>query len=335
MHGGLQGDNEDSKIDMKEINIWDIENIKIGNAEDVTGGTGITVILCESGAVAGVDVRGGGPASRETQLLSPLAAADKIHAVVLSGGSAFGLDAAGGVMQYLAEKDIGFDTGVARVPLVCQSCIFDLQIGRSDAYPDKAMAYDACKNAGGEFLMGCHGAGTGATVGKYLGTEYMMKSGLGAYAVQIGELKMGCVVCVNALGDVYDAESGKQLAGLLGEDKKSIRSTEQEMYKTCGAPKNLFTGNTTIGAIITNARFDKAGMNKISAMAHNGLARTINPVHTMADGDSIYALGTGNVTADINTAGTLAAYVTARAVNVAVKSAQPMYGLLGLDNSGR
>ena len=308
---------------MKEINILDIENVKIGNAEDKVGKTGITVILCEGGAPAGVDVRGGGPASRETELLNPLAAADKIHAVVLSGGSAFGLDAAGGVMQYLEEKNIGFDTGVTKVPLVCQSCIFDVVVGSKDARPDKKMAYTACQNAEkGNFSCGNVGVGTGATVGKLLGPDFMMKSGVGAYAAQIGDIKVGAVVCVNALGDVFDKDSGKQIAGLLAEDKKTLLNTTDMMCKMIETPHNLFTGNTTIGAVITNAAFNKSQLCKIAAMAQNGLARVIDPVHTMADGDSVYALSTGNKTADINVVGTLAAHVMAKAINVAVISAQ-------------
>jgi L-aminopeptidase/D-esterase-like protein len=318
---------------MKEISILDIENIKIGNAQDVEGGTGLSVVICEKGAAAGLDIRGGGPAGRETQLLNPLSAAEKIHAVVISGGSAFGLDAAGGVMKYLEEKNIGFETGITKVPLVCQSCIFDLIVGSPYARPDKDMAYKACENAEkGELKLGNYGAGTGATVGKYLSTGYMMKSGLGAYALQLGEIKIGALVCVNALGDVFDIKSGKQIAGLLSEDKHALRSTEEEMYRAQGRPFDVFTGNTTIGTVVTNAGFDKTKMNKIAAMAQNGFARVIRPVHTTADGDSVYALSVGEVQADINTVGTLAAYVLATAVNIAVKSAKPVYGLQSCDS---
>lgn len=309
---------------MKEIAITDIEHIKIGNAEDRENATGCTVILCEKGAAAGIDVRGGGPASRESELLNPVAAADKIHAVLLSGGSAFGLDAAGGVMEYLEQRNVGVDTGVAKVPLVCCSCLFDLQLVNKQVRPDKAMGYQACS---GTYTDGNHGAGTGATVGKYRGTEYMMKTGIGSYAVQIGDLKVGAVVAVNALGDIFDYRTGTQIAGLLNEEKNGYLSTEEEMYKQCEKVTDLFTGNTTIGAVITNGSFNKAQMNKIAAMAQNGYARAVRPVHTEADGDTIYALSVGDVTADINGVGTLAAQVTAEAIKKAVYAADPAYGL--------
>ncbi len=316
---------------MKEISILEIENIKIGNAEDREGATGCTVILAEKGATAGVDVRGGGPASRETQLLNPVAAAEVIHAVLLSGGSAFGLDAAGGVMKYLEQRDIGVDTGVAKVPLVCASCLFDLQLVTKDVRPDKEMGYRACVNAdqgSGNYQDGNFGAGTGATVGKFKGPDHMMKTGIGSYASQVGDIQVGAVVAVNALGDIFDHATGLQIAGLLNEEKNGLLSTEQEMYKQAGEIRDLFTGNTTIGAVITNAKFSKTQMNKIAAMAQNGYARSIRPVHTQADGDTLYALSVGDVTADINAVGTLAAQVTAEAIKKAVFSAESAYGLL-------
>lgn len=314
---------------MKEIAITDIKQIKIGNAENKQAATGLTVLLCDGGAVCGVDIRGGGPASRETPLLNPLAAAERIHAVLLSGGSAFGLDAAGGVMQYLEERGIGFDTGIAKVPLVCQSCIFDLGIGDKSVRPAKEMAYAACERAqSNNFQSGNYGAGTGATVGKLLGGDYMMKTGIGAYAVELENgLQVGAVVCVNALGDVYD-ERGKQVAGLLDEAKAGLRSTKELMYASCGAPVTTpLHANTTIGAVVINAGFSKSEMNKIAAMAHNGYARAIAPVNTTADGDSVYALSVGTLTADINIVGTLAADVVQRAIYSAVWDAESAYGL--------
>ncbi len=311
---------------MKEIKINEIENIKIGRAEDFKNGTGCSVIIAENGMAAGCDIRGGGPASRENGLLDPVAAAEVIHAVLLSGGSAFGLDAAGGVMQYLEEKNIGFETGVAKVPLVCQSCIFDLGVANSRVRPDKKMGYDACVNAEkNEHPEGCFGVGTGATVGKYRGSEFAMKSGVGIYAVQIGELKAGAIMAVNALGDVYGTD-GRIIAGLLDRDKTGFLNTEQEMYKDYSVISNMFTANTTIGAFITNAKFTKTQLTKIASMAQNGMARSISPVHTMADGDTIYALSAGEVCADINIVGTLAATVTAEAIRRAVINAEPMYG---------
>ena len=197
-----------------------LENIKIGSAENKEAATGCTVILCEQGMAAWLDVRGGGPASRETELLKPTAAAESIHAVLLSGGSAFGLDAAGGVMEYLEERNIGFDVGITKVPLVCESCLFDLMVGDHRVRPDNAMGYAACENAEkGNYRDGNFGAGTGATVGKFYGPEFCMKSGIGSYAVLIGDLQVGAIVAVIALGDIYDWKNGKKGAGLLAKDK--------------------------------------------------------------------------------------------------------------------
>ena len=312
---------------MKEIKIQEIENIKIGNAENKEAGTGCTVILCERGMPAGLDVRGGGPASRESELLKPMAAAEVIHGVLLSGGSAFGLDAAGGVMEYLEERNIGFDVGITKVPLICQSCLFDLGAGDWRVRPDKAMGYAACEQAErGNYTDGNVGAGTGATVGKLHGKDFCMKSGIGSYAVQIGELKMGAIVAVNSLGDIYDWKNGKKVAGLLGNDKKTFLSTEEEVYKSYEVIKNKFVDNTTIGAVITNGKFTKTQLCKIAGMAHNGYARSIRPLHTTADGDSIYALSTGEVMADQDMAGTLAAQVMSEAILRAVMSADSAYG---------
>ena len=192
---------------MKEISITSFDNLQIGQAENAAAGTGCTVFLLgKDGAPAGLDVRGGGPASRESELLKPPAAAQVIHAIVLAGGSAFGLDAAGGVMRYLEERNIGYDVGVTKVPLVCQADLFDLTVADARTRPDVAMAYQACANAenGGNYCDGNYGAGTGATVGKLLGMDHCMKSGIGSYAVLVGPLKVGAVVAVNAAGDIYD-----------------------------------------------------------------------------------------------------------------------------------
>lgn len=312
---------------LKEIPISEIENLKIGHAQDYENATGCTVLLFEEGAPAGLDVRGGGPASRESQLLDPVAANQAIHGLLLSGGSAFGLDAAGGVMKYLEEKNIGFPVGMTVVPIVCASCLFDLELVNHKVRPDANMAYEACLDAEQKRAdSGNIGAGTGATVGKFKGPEYMMKSGLGCYAVQVGNLKVGAIVAVNAVGDIFDLDTGKKLAGLLNEQKDGFLDTEEEIYKAYAGLKNLFTGNTTIGAIVTNGKFDKVQMKKIASMAHNGYARTIRPVHTSADGDSIYGVSTGNVTADPDVTGTLASMVMARAVNRAVLLSEAMYG---------
>lgn len=314
---------------LKEISIKDIENIKIGNAENKEAGTGCTVILCENGAPTGLDVRGGGPASRDSELLKPLAAAQTIHAVLLSGGSAFGLDAAGGVMQYLEERDIGFDVGITKVPLVCESCLFDLGVGDSKVRPDKKMGYEACVNAEkGNYEDGNVGAGTGATVGKLHGADGCMKSGIGSYAVQIGELKVGAIVAVNALGDIYDWNNGKKVAGLLAKDQKTFLDTEEEFYRNYDVVENKFVENTTIGIVITNAKFNKTQLCKIAGMTQNGYARSIRPVHTTADGDSIYTMSVGEVAADQDMVGTLTAQVMSEAILRAVMSAESAYGFV-------
>lgn len=313
---------------MKEIKITDIPGVRIGQAQDEVGGTGCTVFISEQGAPCGLDVRGGGPASRESELLKPLATADRIHAVLLSGGSAYGLDAGGGVMEYLEEHDIGYDVGVAKVPLVCQSDLFDLTVADPKARPDKALGYAACvASEEGNYRDGNYGAGTGASVGKFCGMDTSMKSGIGSYAVQIGELMVGAVVAVNALGDIYDWKTGKQVAGLLTDEHTALRSSCEEMYKNYEVVNNKFTGNTTIGIILTNAAFTKTQLCKIAAMTHNGYARSIRPVHTSADGDSIYAMSTGTVAADMDMVGTLAADVMSEAILRAVNSAESAYGL--------
>ena len=215
-------------IRKREISLKEIKGIRIGQAENAAAGTGCTVFLSEQGMAAGLDVRGGGPASRESELLDPLAAAQVIHGIVLAGGSAFGLNAADGVMQYLEERNIGFDVGLPiKVPLVCQSDLFDLTVGDPHIRPDKEMGYAACMNSenGGNYRNGNYGAGCGATVGKFAGMEFCMKSGIGSYAVQIGELQIAAVVAVNALGDIFDWKTGKKIAGLLADDRCSFRDT--------------------------------------------------------------------------------------------------------------
>jgi len=313
---------------MKQARITDIKGIKIGHAENSEGGTGCTVIICEAGATAGVDVRGGGPASRETELLRPVNLVEQIHAVMLSGGSAYGLDAGSGAMNYLEEKGVGFDVGVAVVPIVCGASLFDLVVGDPKCRPDATMGYEACKNATNEPPMeGNVGAGTGATVGKFLGIERMMKSGLGTYALQIGDLIVGAIVAVNALGDIVDVNSGERLAGILTADGSGLSNTEEMMYAEYSNSRNLFSGNTTLGCIVTNGKMTKAQATKIASIAHNGYARAIRPVHTMVDGDTIFVLSTGEVEVQLDAVGALAAEVMARAINRAAMEARPAYGL--------
>ncbi|MGI6684094.1 MAG: P1 family peptidase [Bacillota bacterium] len=313
---------------MKKIKITDIKGIQVGHAQDLAGGTGCTVILCEKGAWAGVDVRGGAPASRETDLLKSVNLVDQIHAVMLSGGSAYGLDAAAGVMEYLEEKNVGFDVGVGVVPIVCGASLFDLIVGDPKCRPDKKMGYMACQNAGkGSLAEGNVGAGTGATVGKFLGIKRMMKGGLGTYAVQIGDLQVGAIVVVNALGDVVDMDTGKRIAGLLHEDHIKLIHTEEMMYREYDQDKNIFSGNTTLGCVVTNGKLTKTQANKVASMAHNGLARAIRPAHTMADGDTIFVMATGEIEVMPDAIGVLAAEVVGRAINRAVRLAEPAYGL--------
>ncbi len=312
---------------MEKIRFADIEGIRLGHAQDADAATGCTVVISDRGAVAGVDVRGGAPGTRETDLLHPTNLVEKIHAVLLAGGSAFGLDAAAGVMQYLEEQGIGFDVGVARVPIVCGAVLFDLQIGSHRIRPDQAMGYQACLNAGQNgSVEGNIGAGTGATVGKILGMQRAMKSGLGTHAVQVGALQVGALVAVNCLGDVVEPETGEFVAGLLRDDLQGIAGTEEVMLQRVADNLNLFGGNTTLGIIVTNAAFTKSQATKLASMAHNGYARTMRPAHSMFDGDTIFALATGSVAADLSVVGMLAARVMAQAVLAAVKKAAPLCG---------
>ena len=313
---------------MKEIPVTSIENIAIGQAENAAAGTGCTVFVSRDGMAAGLDVRGGGPASRESQLLNPLMSAQVLHAVVLAGGSAYGLGAADGVMRCLEERGIGFDVAVTKVPLVAQSDLFDLTVGDGSVRPDAAMGYEAAKRAleAPNYRDGSFGAGCGATVGKIGGMETCMKTGIGSYAVQLGDLKIGAVVALNALGDVFDWKTGRQVAGLLTEDRTGLRSTTEFMQRSIEVVENRFAGNTTLGIIITNAAFRKPALCKIAGMAHDGYARSIRPVHTSADGDSIYAVSVGNVSADQDLVGTLAADVMSEAILRAVDHAESGYG---------
>ena len=313
---------------MKEISVKDIKNITIGQTEDAAAGTGCTVLVGRNGMRAGLDIRGGGPASREAALLDPLMSAETIHAVVLSGGSAFGLGAADGVMQLLEERGIGFQVGEHRVPLVVQSDIFDLTVGDGKVRPDKAMGYEAALRAmdAPNYRDGNYGAGCGATVGKMAGMERCMKTGIGSYAVRIGELEIGAVVVLNAVGDVFDHSTRRKIAGMLTPDKKAFADTTELIVQNIVPQETKPVTNTTIGAVLTNAAFEKSKLCKIAGMAHDGYARCIEPVHTSMDGDSIYAISLGEVRADIDAVGTIAARVMSEAIKRAVYSAETAYG---------
>ncbi len=311
----------------KEIPLTAIKGVRIGHAQNEVHATGCTVILPDKKAVCGLDVRGGGPASRETQLLNPLMSNDGVNAVFLSGGSAYGLDCAGGIMKYLEAKGKGVKVGNSVVPIVVGSCIFDLGCVDGSVRPDAKMGYDACMDSEYNILRnGNVGAGMGATVGKICSADRSMKSGLGCYALQVGSLQVGAVVAVNAIGDVYEMDSQKELAGLLNKEKTAMISSEIEAVKLLQLASTLCL-NTTIACIITNANLDKAEMNKVAAMASNGMARTIRPVNTSMDGDSVYAMALGKIRSSADVVGTLAAHVLGKAINTAVLETEPLYGM--------
>jgi L-aminopeptidase/D-esterase-like protein len=303
--------------------ITDVRGLEVGQAQDEEALTGCTVILCRKGAVAGVDVRGGAPGTRETDLLNPVNHVQKVHAIVLAGGSAFGLDAATGVMRYLEEQKIGYKTGAAKVPIVPAAILYDLALGRTSIRPDSAMGYLAAATASsdppGE---GNVGAGTGAAVGKIRGMEYAMKAGVGTSSLNINGIVIGALAAVNAIGDVMDPKTGKVIAGLR------TGSTLEWLKKN--QTRSAARSNTVIGVIATNAKLTKAEATKVAQMAHDGLAQAIRPAHTMYDGDTIFALATGERKADVSMVGAFAAEVMATAIVRAAKMAKPAGGLPGL-----
>ena len=319
--------------------ITDIPGILVGHAQNDEALTGCTVILYEKGAVGGVDQRGGAPGTREIDALHPMHLVSKVHGIVLAGGSAFGLDAATGAMRYLEERGIGFDTRIAKVPIVPSAILFDLGIGKSDIRPDAAMGYLACQNASAEPpAEGNVGAGTGATVGKILGPSQCMKSGIGTASMEIGAgVIVGAIAAVNAFGDVIDPATGQIIAGARRMDVGPVHigapgyfaDTLQVMQTLIGRTALGFgsRGNTVIGVVATNAKLDKEQVNKVAQMAHDGLARTIRPAHTMLDGDTIFSLATGEHSADVNIVGAYAAEVFAQAILRGVRAAKPVAGI--------
>lgn len=327
---------------MKRNNaITDVRGIEVGHAQDDEALTGCTVILCRKGAVAGVDVRGGAPGTRETDLLTPVNLVEKVHAIVLAGGSAFGLDAASGVMKYLEEQKIGFNTGAAKVPIVPSAILYDLNLGRADVRPDSAMGYRAAASASSSAPdEGNVGVGTGASVGKMFGASLATKSGVGTASLSIGGgVTVGALIAVNAWGDVVDPQTGEIVAGLRSGKvgplrvggKNHFADTLAMMRKPLGRGLLGFASraNTVIGVVATNAKLTKAGATKVAQMAQDGIARTMRPAHTMLDGDAIFALSTGARRADVTTVGAFAAEVMVEAVLRAVKSAGPAGGLPG------
>jgi L-aminopeptidase/D-esterase-like protein len=305
--------------------ITDVPGIRVGHATNAEAMTGCTVVLCpKEGAVGGVDQRGGAPGTRETDLLRPMHMVERAHAVLLAGGSAFGLDAAGGVVRWLEERGIGFDARAARVPIVPAAILFDLDVGDASIRPDAAMGYAACEAAtGGAVAEGSIGAGTGCTVGKVLGPGQASKAGLGTASADLGGgLVVGALVAVNAFGDVVDPHSGEILAGARAPIGSGFADTLATMKGLVGKTVLRFAGgsHTVIGVVATNARLSKEGANKVAQMAHDGLARTIRPAHTMFDGDTLFALATGQKKADANLIGGYAAEVVAEAILRAVRA---------------
>jgi L-aminopeptidase/D-esterase-like protein len=315
--------------------LTDVAGLKVGHCTLTERPTGCTVILCEAGATAGVDVRGSAPGTRETDLLAPINLVEQVHAIVLSGGSAYGLDTASGVMRYLEERKIGYPiAGLGVVPIVPAAILMDLGVGSFKIRPTAESGYKACVAASaGPVTEGNVGAGAGATVGKMFGPAFRMKSGFGTASQRVGGtgLVVAAAVAVNAVGDVVDPQTGRVIVGAQSEDGRAYRDSMAAMLR---GDKVLLTpgANTTIGVVATNARFTKVQMTKIAQMAHDGLARAINPVHTMADGDTVFALATGTLTApvDVSAVGAIAAVVMSRAIVRAALQAVsvPAFGLM-------
>lgn len=305
-------------------NLLDVKGIKVGHAENTQGKTGVTVIIAENGAVCGVDVRGAAPGTRETDLLNPINSMEKVNAVVLSGGSAFGLEASCGVMQYLEEKGIGFDVGVTKVPIIPAAVLYDLENGDAFCRPNQEMGRNACENASDEILLeGDVGAGCGATVGKLRGTLGWCNSGIGSWAETTENgITVGALIAVNAFGDIL--EKGTIIAGTKDENGNFLDTAKGIIQH---ASTLSFSGkNTTIGVIATNVKLTKAQAAKVAGMAHDGLAKCISPVHTTMDGDTLFCLSTEEIelpTAPVDLVGIMAAKVTEEAVLRGVKAAKP------------
>ncbi len=318
----------------RKSSITDVAGIKIGHFTDARRPTGCTVILCEDGATGGVDVRGSAPGTRETDLLDPKNLVQQVHAVVLSGGSAFGLETATGVVRWLEERGIGYDVGVAKVPIVPAAILFDLTVGDAKIRPDAEAGYKACKAATtNPPAEGNVGAGAGATVGKMFGGKRAMKGGIGTASIKLPGLTVGAIVAVNAVGDVIDPTTGKLIAGARTPDGKKLQGTMAGILRGEALPPMLGGTNTTIGLVATDAKLDKAQAQKVAEMAQDGLARTINPAHTMFDGDTIFAVATGKTIstnpANVTLIGALAAEAMSQAIVRAIRAAKTIAGVPG------
>ena len=310
--------------------ITDVAGIKVGHFTDSRRPTGCTVVLTEEGATAGVDVRGAAPGTRDTELLNPINTVQAVHAIMLAGGSAFGLEAATGAMRWLEEHGIGFDMRVARVPIVPAAILFDLNVGDAKIRPDAEAGYKACKAAGvTPPAEGNVGTGAGATVGKLFGMARAMKSGIGTSCIKLSGIKVGAIVAVNAIGDVFDPANGKPIAGARTKDGKALVNSMASILRGEALPPTLEGAATTVGVVATDVALTKTQASKVAQMAHDGLARTINPVHTAFDGDTLFALATGksSKTANLTLVGALAAEAVAQAVLRAVRSARSIAGL--------
>lgn len=314
--------------------ITDVPDITVGHATDLKAATGCTVVLCGQGAVGGVDVRGAAPGTRETDLLRPMNLVERVHAVLLAGGSAFGLAAADGVMRYLEERGVGFDAGVARVPIVPAAVVFDLAVGDPAIRPTPEMGYAAARVArSGPVEEGSVGAGTGATVGKLLGPASAMKGGAGTWALTLpGNVVVGALVVVNAFGDVVDDRTGEIIAGARDPATGRFINTAQTVMSG-RAPRGLGM-HSALAVVATNARLTKEQANKLAQLGHDGLARTIVPVHTMFDGDTVFALSTGDKDTDFTALGAAAVQTVAEAVKRAVRLAKGVAGVKGLGDGG-
>jgi len=307
-----------------------IPGFKVGHAQDLEALTGCTVILCPPDTVGGVDQRGGAPGTRETDLLHPMHLVNQVNAVLLTGGSAFGLDAATGVMRFCEENKMGFNAGLASVPIVPAAVLFDLGIGNPKLRPDAEMGYQACQNATEEPIQeGNVGAGTGATVGKILSPKMATKSGIGTASIDLGGGgKVAAIVAVNAFGDVIDPDSGEIIAGARGI--KGYADTLKIMKSFVGKKVMSFASgpeNTVIGVVATNVKLNKEGITRVAQMAHNGLARTIRPAFTLLDGDTVFALSSGAVEIDQNIVGAYAAAAYQEAILRAVRNAEKAGGI--------
>ncbi|HWI84126.1 P1 family peptidase [Ramlibacter sp.] len=318
--------------------ITDVAGIEVGHFTDPRRPTGCSVVIARDGAVGGVDVRGAAPGTRETDLLEPTHLVERVHAVLLAGGSAWGLDAATGVVRWLEEQGAGFDVGVGRLPLVPAAVLFDLMVGDAKIRPDAAAGYRACELASTQPpAEGNVGAGAGACVGKIFGMQRAMKAGMGTASVTVGGVTVGALIAVNALGDVLDPDTAQVIAGARAPDGKTLLDSRRALLRG-EAPLPVLAGtNTTIGVIATDAALTKAQATRLAVMAHDGLARSINPVHTMSDGDTLFTLATGRggPSPGMVVLGTMAAEATAQAVARAARAATALtVGALHLPSAG-